>query len=148
MRLKQITYLVLLFNLFFANSQNTIYQEKNKFIIGDITFSGNYNLENNAIINLINLEVGQTIDIPGEEIQNALKTLWKQGVFSDVQIYKVKEEGNVLFLEIYLNQLPVLDKFKFQGIKKSEENSLREELSLISGMTISENLLINTNNKI
>ena len=148
MRLKQITYLVLLFNLFFANSQNTIYQETNKFIIGDITFSGNYNLENNAIISLINLEVGQLIDVPGEEIQNALKTLWQQGVFSDVQIYKIKEEGDVLFLEIYLDQLPVLDKFKFQGIKKSEENSLREELSLISGMTISKNLLINTNNKI
>ena len=91
MRLKQITYLVLLFNLFFANSQNTIYQETNKFIIGDITFSGNYNLENNAIINLINLEVGQTIDIPGEEIQNALKTLWKQGVFAVVFKLILKE---------------------------------------------------------
>ena len=71
-----------------------------------------------------------------------------QGMFSDVQIYKVKEEGNVIYLEIFLEQLPVLEKFKFTGIKKSEESSLREELSLISGMTINENLIINTKTKI
>jgi len=150
MYLKRITFLTiaLLVNIFISNSQNSVKLDKKKYIIGNIELSGNYNLNNNSILNLVNLEIGQTIDIPGEEIQNALKTLWSQGVFSDVQIYKVKEEENVLFLEIYLEQLPVLEKFKFIGIKKSEESSLREDLSLISGMTINENLLINTKNKI
>ena len=55
---------------------------------------------------------------------------------------------NRFYLEIFLEQLPVLEKFKFTGIKKSEESSLREELSLISGMTINENLIINTKTKI
>ena len=148
MKLKQLTYIILLVNLFFANSQNTTYQESEKFIIGGINFSGDYNLDDNAILNLINLEIGQAIDVPGEEIQNALKTLWKQEVFSDVQIYKIKEDESVIFLEVYLEQLPSLEKFKFQGIKKAEENSLREELSLITGMTISENLIINTKLKV
>jgi len=148
MKLTQLTYIILLVNLFFANSQNNIYQENEKFFIGGITFSGDYNLDDNAILNLINLEIGQAIDIPGEEIQNALKTLWKQEVFSDVQIYKVKQEDAVIFLEVYLEQLPSLEKFKFQGLKKAEENALREELSLITGMTISENLIINTKLKV
>ena len=146
----QIKFLViiLLVNIFISNAQNSISLDKKKYIIGNIELSGNYNLNNNSILNLINLEVGQTIDVPGDEIQNALKTLWSQGMFSDVQIYKVKEEENVLYLEIFLEQLPVLEKFKFTGIKKSEESSLREELSLISGMTINENLMINTKNTI
>ena len=79
MRLKQITYLVLLFNLFFANSQNTIYQEKNKFIIGDITFSGNYNLENNAIINLINLGYNdKTIRLKTHASKKQVKAIRKE----------------------------------------------------------------------
>ena len=69
-------------------------------------------------------------------------------MFSDVQIYKVKQEDAVIFLEVYLEQLPSLEKFKFQGLKKAEENALREELSLITGMTISENLIINTKLKV
>ena len=147
---KQIKFIViiLLVNIFISNAQNSINIDKKKYVIGNIELSGNYNLNNNSILNLINLDIGQAIDIPGEEIQNALKTLWGQGMFSDVQIYKVKEEGNVIYLEIFLEQLPVLEKFKFTGIKKSEESSLREELSLISGMTINENLIINTKTKI
>ena len=147
---KQIKFIViiLLVNIFISNAQNSINIDKKKYVIGNIELSGNYNLNNNSILNLINLDIGQTIDIPGEEIQNALKTLWGQGMFSDVQIYKVKEEGNVIYLEIFLEQLPVLEKFKFTGVKKSEESSLREELSLISGMTINENLIINTKTKI
>ena len=120
---KQIKFIViiLLANIFISNAQNSINIDKKKYVIGNIELSGDYNLNNNSILNLINLDVGQTIDIPGEEIQNALKTLWGQGMFSDVQIYKVKEEGNVIYLEIFLEQLPVLEKFKFTGVKNQKK---------------------------
>ena len=111
-----------------------------QYMIGGISFSGNSTLESNNILSLINLNVGDNIFVPGEEIPNAIQTLWEQKLFSDIQIFQTKIEGNIIFLEIYLNQLPKLEKFQFKGIKKSEIDKLRDELNLVRGNSVSEQL--------
>ena len=103
-------------------------------MIGGISFSGNSNLDSNTILSLIDLNVGDNIFVPGEEIPTAIKNLWKQNMFSDIQIFQTKTEGNIIFLEIYLDQLPKLEKFQFKGLKKSEIDKLREELNLSRGI--------------
>ena len=91
---KQIKFIViiLLVNIFISNAQNSINIDKKKYVIGNIELSGNYNLNNNSILNLINLDIGQTIDIPGEEIQNALKTLWAKECFLMFRFIKLKKK--------------------------------------------------------
>ncbi len=111
-----------------------------QYMIGGIIFSGNSTVESNNILSLINLKVGDNIFVPGEEIPNAIQTLWKQKLFSDIQIFQTKIEGNIIFLEIYLNQLPKLEKFQFKGLKKSEIDKLRDELNLVRGNSVSEQI--------
>ena len=117
-------------------------------MIGGINFSGNSNLDSNTILSLIDLNVGDNIFVPGEEIPTAIKTLWKQNMFSDIQIFQTKIEGNIIYLEIYLDQLPKLEKFQFKGLKKSEIDKLREELNLSRGIYVSNQIKNKTENYI
>src|SRR5687768_4007344 len=64
-----------------------------KYEIGGITASGDA-LDKNIIISLAGLSIGQKINIPGDEITQAIQNLWKQGLFSDIQINLDKIENN------------------------------------------------------
>ena len=68
-------------------------------------------------------------------------------MFSDIQIFQTKIEGNII-LEIYLDQLPKLEKFQFKGLKKSEIDKLREELNLSRGIYVSNQIKNKTENYI
>ena len=145
-------YLNIFFLILVGINFNLISQSKidsgNQYMIGGINFSGNSNLESNTILSLIDLNVGDNIFVPGEEIPTAIKTLWKQNMFSDIQIFQTKIEGNIIYLEIYLDQLPKLEKFQFKGLKKSEIDKLREELNLSRGIYVSNQIKNKTENYI
>ncbi len=133
-------FLLLIFGAHSISFSQTNSDLSSQYMIGGINFSGNSTLENNTILSLINLQVGDNIFIPGEEIPNAIKTLWKQKLFSDIQIFQTKKEGNIIFLEIHLEQLPKLEKFQFKGLKKSEIDKIRDELSLVRGMSVNQQI--------
>ena len=143
-------------NIFFlltVTVQSVLFSQVNtdsqtQYMIGGITFSGNSTLEENTILSLINLNVGDNIFVPGEEIKNGLKTLWDQNLFSDIQIFQTKTEENLIFLEIYLEELPKLEKFQFKGLKKSEIDKLRDELNLIKGISVGKQIRKKTKNHI
>ena len=145
-------YLNIFFLILVGINFNLISQSKtdsgNQYMIGGFNFSGNSNLESNTILSLIDLNVGDNIFVPGEEIPTAIKTLWKQNMFSDIQIFQTKIEGNIIYLEIYLDQLPKLEKFQFKGLKKSEIDKLREELNLSRGIYVSNQIKNKTENYI
>jgi len=124
------------------------YDNNSQYMIGGISLSGNCTLEKNAVLSLINLKVGDNIFVPGEKIENSIKTLWEQNLFSDIQIYQTKIDGNIIYLDIYLEELPKLDKFQFNGLKKSEIDKLRNELNLVRGISIGEQLIKKTKNHI
>ena len=54
--------------------------------IGGITVEGVEGYEDFVLINLSQLRVGQSIEVPGSEITEAVKRYWKHGLFSDVSI--------------------------------------------------------------
>ena len=145
-------YLNIFFLILIGINFNLISQSKidfgNQYMIGGISFSGNSNLDSKSILSLIDLNVGDNIFVPGEEIPTAIKNLWKQNMFSDIQIFQTKTEGNIIFLEIYLVQLPKLEKFQFKGLKKSEIDKLREELNLSRGIYVSNQIKNKTENYI
>jgi outer membrane protein insertion porin family len=71
--------------------------------------------------------------VPGERITKAIKSLWEQKLFSDVKIVALKIDGNRIFLEIRIKELPRLSKYKFTGVRKGKQKDLREELNLQRG---------------
>ncbi|MES2589314.1 MAG: outer membrane protein assembly factor BamA [Bacteroidota bacterium] len=124
------------------------YQTPKEYEIGPIRIEGADNYDHQAIKLISGLRQGQKIEIPSEKITKAIKNLWDEGIFSDVEISADKEINGVIYLVISLKPRPKLSRFKFEGVNKREADKIREEISLFSGKTITENLVFNTQNKI
>ena len=132
-----------------AKTQNNIdYSNPITYEIGGITLNGANNLNNNTILNITELSVGEEIKIPGEKITNAITKLWKQNLFSDIDISIEKIIDNTVFLNVNVIEYPRLSKFKFIGkkVSKSDISSLKDDLKLIRGKVLSDNLLNNNIN--
>jgi len=95
-----------------------------------------------AVLLLISgLTKGDKIEVPGTKITAAIKNIWKQGLFEDVQIYANKIEGKKIYLTISVVEKPRLSKFTFIGIKKGEANKLRDEIKLVRGKVVTDFVL-------
>ena len=125
---------------------NELAGSSREYEIGGIVVTGSKNLDPQVITLISGLSVGDKIRLPGEETTEALKNLWRQRLFDDIGIYVSEVRGNTAFLEIRLTELPKLSKYGIRGLKKSERNSLREEVDLNSGAIVTENLIVNTRN--
>ena len=124
------------------------YNKPKQYEIGGISVSGIKFLDNYALIKLTGLEIGDKIQIPGDKISGAIKKLWVQGLFDDIQINITKVDGQLIFFDIALKERPRLSRFSFVGIKKSEADDIRERIKLVSGKVVNENLINNTKNSI
>lgn len=124
------------------------YKNPKKYEIGGIRVEGADNFDHNAIKLIAGLKQGQTITIPGDQFSKAIQNLWKEELFSGVEVYAESEVLGVIYLVIKVKPRPKLSRFKFKGINKREADKLREQISLYSGKTITENLVYSTNNKI
>lgn len=69
-----------------------------KYVVADIDVTGvegtMYEDQKFVLVGFSGLSKGQEIQIPGEDITNALKRFWKQGLFSDVKILQKRIEGD------------------------------------------------------
>lgn len=155
----KISFLALFFSFLMPNkivaqfsTSNTLedisYSSPKTYEIGGVTVSGAESFSGQAIISLTGFSVGQEIKVPGDVVTKAITKLWEQQLFSDIEIRAVKIEGNKIFLNIKVQELPRLYKFKFRGVKKGKQKALREEISLLTGMVVNENLIIKTQNAI
>ncbi len=125
------------------------YDQPQRYEIGGITVSGTRFLDEQVLINLSGLIVGDTIDIPGDKISKAIQTLWKQGLFSDIKVQVVRVQSNRAFLDLELSEKPRLSKFTFsKGVSKSEADKIREKIHLERDKVITENVLNNTSNTV
>lgn len=131
-----------------AQEYDIDYLTPKSYEIGGITFEGADHLDHRMILLIADLEVGEDILIPGDKIATAIDNLWKQGLFEDVQINLTRIQGNLAFLKIILKERPKLTRFKFEGVKKKDADKLREEMKIMVGDVVTENLLITSKNKI
>ena len=108
-----------------------------KYIIADIKVEGIENYEDELLIGISQLSVGQEITVPGDDITKAVKNYWHYGLFSDVKIAAEKIEGNKIWLKITLAQLPRITEIRYHGIKKSERTDLEGRLGIVKGLQVS-----------
>lgn len=109
--------------------------------IADITVVGADNYEDYIIIGYSGLSKGQRIEIPGDDITNALKRFWRQGLFSDVAILWTKAYGDKAWLEIRLSPQPRISQINYNGVKKGEREDLEARLGLAKGQQITPNIV-------
>ncbi len=147
------TYIGLLFTfLFLVSSLNIQGQELQpaptgkKYTLGDISVSGDTHFSPQTIITYSGLRKGEEILIPGDKISEAIRKLWKSNLFRDINMYLLKTEGDVAYLEIRLFDLPELKELKINGIKKSKKDDIITESNLQNGVKVTENLVTTTKN--
>ena len=143
---KQFLALLIAVYSFNAFAQESTFIEGDKYTIGGISINGNTSFSEQTIITYSGLRKGSEVQIPGEEISNAIKKLWNSNLFNDIDIYLNKLEGNVAFLEIRLSDLPELNELKINGPRKSKRETIIKENKLEKGVKVTENLITTTKN--
>ncbi len=120
-------------------SQPTDNSKPKEYEIGGITTSGAKYLDQDLLIAVTNLSVGQKIYIPNDEhIAKAIKALWKQELFSQVDIQVSRIIDDKVFINIAVEERPRLSKFIFRNIKPSEAKELKNKLSLVTNKVVTE----------
>ena len=134
-------------NLSAQTTEKIDYSNPKSYEIGGIMVKGADNLNNSTLITISGLTVGENITIPSDNISQAILKLWKEGLFSDVDITIEKIVENTVFLNINLVENSRLSKFKFKGkISKSDITTLKEDLKLMRGKILTQNLINNSTN--
>lgn len=142
---KSITYLFLFcLSLTGIRAQNDTmgvadYALPKNYTIGGIEVSGANFTDKNVIRLLSGLIVGDKIQIPGDKITDAIKSLWRQGLFENVEVFQEKVIGNDVFIRINVTERPRLSKFSFKGrVKKNEADEIRGKIRLIKEKVITD----------
>lgn len=107
-----------------------------EYEVGGITFSG-------ASCDVRNLPfaVGDIIKVPGEKISKAISRLSQMGIYKDnIRISATKVVGKVIFLDIYLEEMPRLKDFSYKGVKRGDIEEFEKKITLSQGKVVNENL--------
>lgn len=134
------------FLLIISFTSNAQVEGGETYLIKEITVTGNTNFSAQTIIAYSKLRKNEEIQIGGEKIANAVKTLWKSNLFSSIDIYVTNIEGSTANLEISLSDLPELKDLTIEGIRKGKKDEVIDENKLKTGQKVTENLIATTKN--
>jgi outer membrane protein insertion porin family len=114
-----------------------------KYKVSAIRVVGNRFFDENLLISIANINVGDEITIPGgDNFSKAITKLWGQNYFSNVEIYLTKLEGKNIEIEIAVTERPRLSRFFFKGVRKGESDDLSGKTGLVPNRVITENMKI------
>ncbi len=118
-------------------SQNT----PQEYTIASIAVEGNENTREQFIINASSLTLGRTITYPGEDIPDAIKRLFRSGLFSDVEVYISNQTTSEISLTIKVVEKPGIIEYKIEGVKRSQRRDLEDLIKITPGVAITEALI-------
>ena len=118
------------------------YSSKTTYNIGGLKITGAVNRDRNAIKSIAALREGKEISIPGDDIPNAIKALLRLKLFEDVKIVQEKIEGDLIFLELILEERSTLSRYSIKGENKNKHSELTDIIDniLIKGSIVTEDL--------
>ncbi len=126
------------------DGQELSYLNPQEYVIAATTISGTQFLDNSILVQISKLTPGERVTVPGEATSNAIKNLWGQGLFDDVQLNVTKIDGDSIWFNIDVVERPRLTRINLTGVKKSERESLNEKLNDKTSRVVNENLLNST----
>ncbi len=128
------------------------YANPKTYTIRGIRVSGTKYLDHNLLIENSGLTVNQVISVPGDEISEAIRRLWRLGLFENIEIKiddaKTSTDNKYdrdVWLNINLVERPRVARVSFDGVTQTEEKELTEKLKLIKGKPITSSLKLNIN---
>ncbi len=129
-------------------SDPIILDRTKKYLLGGITIVGNETISEQSILIFSGLNSGQRLKIPGDKLSSAIKKLWSSKLFSNVDVFVIKMDGDAIYLEIDVKELDKVGKVTITGLKKSKIEDLEKEIEFQTGSMLTENLVTTTQNLI
>ena len=108
--------------------------------VAGLTVLGAEHTDVQAIKLFSSLQVGQEIDIPGDALKRAITALWAQDLFSDIQIEVAEVRGRDAYLVIRVQELPRLTRYSIAGVNRSEQETVKGKIDLLTGRILDENV--------
>jgi outer membrane protein insertion porin family len=137
-------FISLSFLLIFTSTTFSQVSRVNYKILG-ITVEGNTTADPATVIANSGLKIGDEIEIPGDQTLNAIKRLWKLGLFtSDVKVEVEKKVGDGVFIVIKVNEHPRIEKYIFKGNDQLDEEDLDKAVTFVSGQILKPQTIYKT----
>jgi len=121
------------------------YSSPQEYEVGAISVEGAFFAEQNAIIGVTGLSVGDKVRIPGPDIPRAIKNLWRLRLFTDVAIEQEKVIGDVIFLRLRVEERPRFLRHSYRGVKQGKHEDLNEVINgyIVRGGIVTEDAKVN-----
>lgn len=111
-----------------------------EYTIEFIKITGVTTLDSAIVRSISGIQVGDKVMIPGgDAFAKAISNLWRQRLFSNVQIFITAVRDEAIDIEIAVEEMPKLGNVRFRGIRKSEQEELTTKLNLAKQTIITEN---------
>ncbi|MFT3846371.1 MAG: POTRA domain-containing protein [Lacibacter sp.] len=112
-----------------------------EYIIAGIDVTGSKTYDSSLLVSITGISIGDRVYLPGGDLfSKAILAIWRQQYFDDAAIYIRKVDGKDIYIEINVRERSRLGNFFFKGLKKSEEDDLKEKIGLTPNKVITENL--------
>ena len=124
-----------------AGKQSSVvidYSDPRECVISGLTVTGVNYLNPDQILSLTGLAMGDTVTIPGEELQTIVKRLFMQRFFSDVGVYVDSLINDKAYININIVERPRVSQWKYEGVKKGEQTDIEEKVRLRRGSELSD----------
>jgi outer membrane protein insertion porin family len=118
----------------------TDYVKPETYEIGGIVVTGTQYSDAAVIQAIFGLKVGQEIRIPGSDIDRGIRALWKLRLFTNIEVFKQKTTGKVVFLEIKVIERSNMTSYRFTGVRKGQHEDLTPIVNryLLKGSIVTE----------
>ncbi|MCI2229022.1 outer membrane protein assembly factor BamA [Polaribacter sp. MSW13] len=128
------------------STKDISFEKGKEYILGGISVTGLKKFSEETVRVFTGLRNGQPIKLPGDKLTSAIKKLYESKQFSDVDVYLAKIDGNSVYLQFDVKELPQLNSVKIDGIKKSKAKELIKDAELKQGAMVTDNLIVTTKN--
>ena len=127
-------------------SKSADFEKGKEYLLGGISVTGLQKFSEETVIIFSGLRVGQVIKLPGDKLTSAIKKLYESKQFSDVDVYLAKIDGETVYLQFDVLELPQLNQVTINGIKKNKAKELKKEAELKTGAMVTDNLIVTSRN--
>jgi outer membrane protein insertion porin family len=112
-----------------------------EYTIAGITVTGSKTFDSALLVSIAGVSVGDKVFLPsGDLFSRIINNIWRQQYFEDATVYITRVDGRDLYIEINVKERARLGSFSFRGVRKGEEDELKEKINLNPNKVITENV--------
>ncbi|MFD2571537.1 outer membrane protein assembly factor BamA [Spirosoma soli] len=120
------------------------YASPKEYEITGLTVTGTRYLDPNSLVSLTGLKVGDKVRLPGEANGSSIRKLMESGLLDDVETIATQTGEGKVALTFRVQERPRLYRVSFLGVKKGEQDQLKDKVKLNLGKIVTNTITKNT----